>query len=83
MAQEPLFRFEFDRDQRKGHRMNGLRIKGNWKVTKGKMKQKSRNLVGDYPAEQNGKDQQKAGRMLKRIDKAQEDVRATIEKYCC
>jgi uncharacterized protein YjbJ (UPF0337 family) len=42
-----------------------------------------RQLVGDYRAQQNGREQQNAGRMLKRIGKAQEDVRATIDKYCC
>ncbi|MEO8427944.1 MAG: CsbD family protein, partial [Verrucomicrobiota bacterium] len=67
----------------KGYSMNRLRIKGNWKVVKGKLKQKYGDLVGDYRAEENGKEQQNAGRMLKRIAKSQEDVRATIEKYCC
>jgi uncharacterized protein YjbJ (UPF0337 family) len=65
------------------YQMNKLRIMGNWKVAKGKLKQKYGNLVGDYRTEQNGKDQQDAGRMLKRIGKAQDDVRATIDKYCC
>jgi uncharacterized protein YjbJ (UPF0337 family) len=63
--------------------MNRLRIKGNWKVVKGKLRQKYGNLVGDYQAEQDGEEQQISGRMLKRIGKAQDDVRATIEKYCC
>ena len=56
---------------------------GNWKVAKGKFKQKYGNLVGDYRTERNGKEQQDAGRMLKRIGKSQEDVRETIDKYCC
>jgi uncharacterized protein YjbJ (UPF0337 family) len=63
--------------------MNKLRIMGNWKVAKGKLKQKYGNLVGDYRTERNGKEQQEAGRMLKRIGKSQEDVRETIDKYCC
>ena len=63
--------------------MNKLRIMGNGKVAKGKLKQKYGNLVGDYRTERNGKEQQDAGRMLKRIGKAQDDVRATIDKYCC
>jgi len=63
--------------------MNRLRIKGNWKVAKGKLKQKYGILVGDYGAEESGKEQENAGRMLRRIGKAQEDAWATIEKYCC
>jgi uncharacterized protein YjbJ (UPF0337 family) len=63
--------------------MNRLRIKGNWKVVKGKLEQKYGNLVGNYRAEEDGKEQQDEGRMMRRIGKAQEDVRATIEKYCC
>ncbi len=58
-----------------------LKLKGNWNVVKGKLKQAYGDLTDDDLAYTNGKEDELVGRIQKRIGKTATDVRTMINKY--
>lgn len=57
-----------------------LKIKGNWNVLKGKLKQKYANLTDDDLLFVEGKEDELLGRLEKKLGKTQEEVSDTIEE---
>jgi uncharacterized protein YjbJ (UPF0337 family) len=58
-----------------------LKLKGNWNVVKGKLKQAYGDLTDDDLAYTNGKEDELVGRIQKRIGQTATDVRTLINKY--
>jgi uncharacterized protein YjbJ (UPF0337 family) len=54
--------------------MDKLKIKGNWNVLKGKMKQKYADLTDDDLTYVEGKEDELLGRLQKRTGQAREDL---------
>ncbi|MDP1744732.1 MAG: CsbD family protein [Bacteroidota bacterium] len=57
-----------------------LKIKGNWNVLKGKLKQKYANLTDDDLLFVEGKEDELLGRLEKKLGKTQEELEDTFEK---
>lgn len=58
--------------------MNKLQIKGNWNELKGKLKQKYAQLTDDDLTFVEGKEDELAGRLQKRLGKTQEELQREI-----
>lgn len=63
--------------------MNTFRVKGNWYIVKGKLKQKFAQLTEDDLQYVKGKEEELVGRILKRTGKTREEVDAAIIDCCC
>ncbi|MDO9186281.1 MAG: CsbD family protein [Bacteroidia bacterium] len=57
-----------------------LKIKGNWNVLKGQLKQKYANLTDDDLLFVEGKEDELLGRLEKKLGKTQEELEDTFEK---
>ena len=57
-----------------------LKIKGNWDITKGKLKQKFAKLTDDDLRFVEGKEDELLGRIEKKLGKSKEEVRDIIER---
>lgn len=57
-----------------------LKIKGNWNVLKGKLKQKYAKLTDDDLLYTKGKEDELLGRLEKKLGKTKEEISDTIEK---
>lgn len=57
-----------------------LKIKGNWNVLKGKLKQKYADLTDDDLLFVEGKEDELLGRLEKKLGKTQEELEDTFEK---
>ncbi len=57
-----------------------LKIKGNWDVLKGKLKQKYANLTDDDLQFAEGKEDELLGRLEKKLGKTQEELEDTFDK---
>ena len=60
--------------------MNKLQTKGNWNITKGKLKQKWAKLTDDDLRYEEGKDEELIGRIQKRTGEARERIEKAIEE---
>jgi uncharacterized protein YjbJ (UPF0337 family) len=58
-----------------------LKLKGNWNVVKGKLKQAYGDLTDDDLAYTDGQEDELVGRIQKRIGTTAADVRRLLEKY--
>jgi uncharacterized protein YjbJ (UPF0337 family) len=67
----------------KGTTMNEteLKLKGNWNVVKGKLKQAYGDLTDDDLKFEEGKEDELVGRIQKRIGTTASDVRHLLQKY--
>jgi len=65
------------------HTMNEteLKLKGNWNVVKGKLKQAYGELTDDDLSYVDGQEDELVGRIQKRIGKTSSDVRQLLQKY--
>ena len=61
--------------------MNKLEIKGDWNITKGKLKQKWAKLTDDDLQFAEGKQEELLGRIQKRTGESREAVEAAIKSY--
>lgn len=62
--------------------MNKLEIKGDWNITKGKIKQKWANLTDDDLQFIAGKEQELIGRIQKRTGETREKVEHALHDVC-
>ena len=62
--------------------MNKLEIKGDWNITKGKMKQKWAQLTDDDLKFAAGQEEELIGRIQKRTGQARENVEAALKESC-
>ena len=60
--------------------MNTLSMKGNWKETAGKLKQRYANLTDDDLLLQEGKEEELMGRLQKKLGTTKEDLQKLIAK---
>jgi len=60
--------------------MTTLEIKGDWNITKGKLKQKWANLTDDDLAFAHGKQDEMLGRVQKRTGETREAVQRAVEE---
>jgi uncharacterized protein YjbJ (UPF0337 family) len=60
--------------------MNTLTLKGDWNITKGKLKQKYAKLTDDDLQFVSGKEDELIGRIQKRTGVAQEEIRKTWDE---
>ena len=60
--------------------MTKLKLKGDWNVIKGKLKQQYANLTDNDLIFEEGKEDELLGRLQKKIGKSVEEVRTMIEK---
>lgn len=58
--------------------MNDLTIKGTWKETKGKLKQKYSELTDDDLAFTEGKEDELLGRLQKKLGKTKDEVKEEL-----
>ncbi len=58
-----------------------LKLKGNWNVVKGKLKQAYGDLTDDDLAYVDGQEDELVGRLQKRLGKTAADVRHLLDKY--
>jgi len=58
-----------------------LKLKGNWNVVKGKLKQAYGDLTDDDLTYVEGQENELVGRIQKRIGKTSSDVRDLLQKY--
>jgi uncharacterized protein YjbJ (UPF0337 family) len=66
--------------------MNTLEIKGDWNITKGKLKQKWAKLTDDDLQYSEGKSDELFGRIQKRTGETRETVEKAIKEFsssCC
>jgi uncharacterized protein YjbJ (UPF0337 family) len=66
---------------RKKNNMNTLEIKGNWNITKGKLKQKWAKLTDNDLRYTEGQQEELVGRIQKLTGEAREVVENTIKEY--
>lgn len=59
--------------------MNEFTIRGNWNEIKGKLKQKYGQLTDDDLMFAKGKEDELLGRLQKKLDRTQDEIRADIE----
>ena len=62
--------------------MNTLEIKGDWNITKGKLKQKWAKLTDDDLQFVEGKQEELLGRMQKRTGESREAVEKAVKEAC-
>jgi uncharacterized protein YjbJ (UPF0337 family) len=62
--------------------MTTLKIKGDWNITKGKLKQKWAKLADDDLQYAEGKSEELVGRIQKRTDETREAVEKTVNEFC-
>ena len=62
--------------------MNTLEIKGDWKITKGKLKQKWAKLTDDDLRYVDGKQDELLGRIQKRTGETREAVEKAVKEFC-
>ena len=62
--------------------MNKLDIKGDWNITKGKLKQKWAKLTDDDLQFVEGKQEELLGRMQKRTGESREAVEKAVKEAC-
>jgi len=62
--------------------MNTLQMKGNWNVTKGKLKQRFAQLTDDDLQYVEGQEDELLGRIQKRTGQTREAIERVIEKEC-
>jgi len=62
--------------------MNTLEIKGDWNITKGKLKQKWAKLTDDDLQFAEGKQEELLGRIQKRTGETREAVEKAIKESC-
>jgi uncharacterized protein YjbJ (UPF0337 family) len=62
--------------------MNKLEIKGDWNITKGKLKQKWAKLTDDDLQYAKGKDEELVGRIQKRTGETREAVEKALKESC-
>jgi len=67
---------------KKGVSMNKLEIKGDWNITKGKLKQKWAKLTDDDLQFVEGKQEELLGRIQKRTGETREAVEKAIKDTC-
>ncbi len=60
--------------------MDDLRISGNWKEIKGKLKQNYGELTDDDLIYEEGKEDELVGRLEKKLGKSKDEVRAIINQ---
>ncbi len=60
--------------------MNKLENKGNWNITKGKLKQKWANLTDDDLEFVEGKEEEMLGRIQKRTGESREEVEKAVKE---
>ena len=60
--------------------MNKLQMKGNWNITKGKLKQKWASLTEDDLRYQEGQEDELIGRIQKRTGQTREEVERVIDE---
>jgi len=60
--------------------MNKLQMKGNWNITKGKLKQKWASLTDDDLRYQDGQEDELIGRIQKRTGQTREEVERAIDE---
>ena len=63
--------------------MNKLQFKGNWNVTKGKLKQKWAKLTDDDLRYVEGSEDELIGRIQKRTGETREAVERALEECAC
>jgi uncharacterized protein YjbJ (UPF0337 family) len=61
--------------------MNTLEIKGDWNITKGKLKQKWASLTDDDVKYVDGMQDELLGRIQKRTGETREDIEKAIKEY--
>jgi uncharacterized protein YjbJ (UPF0337 family) len=62
--------------------MNTLEIKGDWNITKGKLKQKWAKLTDDDLRYVDGKQDELLGRIQKRTGETREAVEKAVKEFC-
>ena len=62
--------------------MNTLEIKGDWNITKGKLKQKWATLTDNDLHYTEGKQEELLGRIQKRTGETREAVEKAVKDYC-
>jgi uncharacterized protein YjbJ (UPF0337 family) len=60
--------------------MNKLQVKGDWNITKGKLKQKWAKLTDDDLRYEEGQDQELIGRIQKRTGETREQVEKAVKE---
>jgi len=70
------------KQQAKQSIMNKLEIKGDWNITKGKLKQKWAKLTDDDLQFAEGKQEELLGRIQKRTGETREAVEKAIKESC-
>jgi uncharacterized protein YjbJ (UPF0337 family) len=63
--------------------MNTLQVKGNWNITKGKLKQKFANLTDDDLRYDEGKEDELIGRIQKRTGQTKEAIEKAVNDCGC
>ena len=61
--------------------MNNLKLKGNWNIIKGKIKQDYGKLTDDDLTYTEGHEDELLGRLQKKLGKSKDEVRRIIEGY--
>jgi uncharacterized protein YjbJ (UPF0337 family) len=73
----PTWRSE---DPKEDYGMNKLQVKGDWNITKGKLKQKWAKLTDDDLRYEEGQDQELIGRIQKRTGETREQVEKAVKE---
>ena len=60
--------------------MNNLQVKGNWNITKGKLKQKFAQLTDDDLRYVEGKEDELIGRIQKRTGQARHEIEKAVQE---
>ena len=60
--------------------MNNLQVKGDWNITKGKLKQKFAQLTDDDLRYVEGKEDELIGRIQKRTGQAKQDIEKAVKE---
>jgi uncharacterized protein YjbJ (UPF0337 family) len=60
--------------------MDNLKLKGSWKVLKGKLKQKYAELTDDDLAFAEGKEDELYGRLQQRLGKTREEIKKELKE---
>jgi uncharacterized protein YjbJ (UPF0337 family) len=73
---------QHEQQQQKETAMNTLEIKGDWNITKGKLKQKWAKLTDDDLQFAEGKQEELLGRIQKRTGETREAVEKALKEAC-